>query len=212
MELGNWSIKNQLGSTNSKGLPVLFQGSHQGLHLNNQLIHYDRSHGHAHGPILLVNTPSPKARLHLPSSSKATSTPPVVLTMSQLSCRLIDPSPSAIPAEPIIHLPPTQIASRVHRNPQHSPLLAPQANQAEPEHPVKMILMSNRKNATGMAERLRSVLHQPYSHHRYTRPTSCTVSCPTSLKKRRLATGGTIVASGNQGGCPSSGWEDRPSQ
>jgi len=31
MELGNWSIKNQLGSTNSKGLPVLFQGSHQGL-------------------------------------------------------------------------------------------------------------------------------------------------------------------------------------
>jgi len=35
MELGNWSIKNQLGSTNSKGLPVLFQGSHQGLLLNN---------------------------------------------------------------------------------------------------------------------------------------------------------------------------------
>jgi len=48
MELGNWSIKNQLGSTNSKGLPVLFQGSHQGFLLNNQLIHYDGSHGHAH--------------------------------------------------------------------------------------------------------------------------------------------------------------------
>jgi len=40
MELGNWPIKVQLGSTNSKGLPVLFQGSHQGLLLNNQLIHY----------------------------------------------------------------------------------------------------------------------------------------------------------------------------
>ena len=37
MELGNWSIKNQLGSTNSKGLPVLFQGSHQGSFLNKQL-------------------------------------------------------------------------------------------------------------------------------------------------------------------------------
>jgi len=38
MELGNWPIKVQLGSTNSKGLPVLFQGSHQGLFLNNN--HY----------------------------------------------------------------------------------------------------------------------------------------------------------------------------
>jgi len=34
MELGNWPIEVQLGSTNSKGLPVLFQGSHQGLFLN----------------------------------------------------------------------------------------------------------------------------------------------------------------------------------
>jgi len=31
MELGNWPIEVQLGSTNSKGLPVLFQGSRQGL-------------------------------------------------------------------------------------------------------------------------------------------------------------------------------------
>jgi len=35
MELGKWPIKVQLGSTNSKGLPVLFQGSHQDLFLNN---------------------------------------------------------------------------------------------------------------------------------------------------------------------------------
>jgi len=35
MELGNWPIKGQLGSTNNKGLPVLFQDSHQGLFLNN---------------------------------------------------------------------------------------------------------------------------------------------------------------------------------
>jgi len=48
MELGNWSIKVQLGSTNSKGSPVLFQGSHRGFLLNNQLIHYGGSNGHAH--------------------------------------------------------------------------------------------------------------------------------------------------------------------
>jgi len=35
VELGNWPIKVQLGSTNSKGLPVLFQGSHQDFLLNN---------------------------------------------------------------------------------------------------------------------------------------------------------------------------------
>jgi len=35
VELGNWPLKVQLGSTNSKGLPVLFQGSHQGSFLNN---------------------------------------------------------------------------------------------------------------------------------------------------------------------------------
>jgi len=34
-ELGNWPINVQLGSTNSKGLPVLFQGAHQDLFLNN---------------------------------------------------------------------------------------------------------------------------------------------------------------------------------
>jgi len=50
MELGNWPIEVQLGSTNSKGLPMLFQGSHQGLLLNNQL-HYSlgQSQGHAYG-------------------------------------------------------------------------------------------------------------------------------------------------------------------
>jgi len=38
MELGNWPIKVQLGSTNSKGLPVLFQGSHQGSFLNDHCL------------------------------------------------------------------------------------------------------------------------------------------------------------------------------
>jgi len=37
VELGNWPIEVQLESTNSNGLPVLFQGSYQGLPLNNQL-------------------------------------------------------------------------------------------------------------------------------------------------------------------------------
>jgi len=45
MELGNWSIKNQLGSTNSKGLPVLFQGSHQGFLLNNHYLPMRRQRG-----------------------------------------------------------------------------------------------------------------------------------------------------------------------
>jgi len=48
VELGNWPIKVQLGSTNSKDLPALFQGSRQGFLLNNQLIHHDGSNGHAH--------------------------------------------------------------------------------------------------------------------------------------------------------------------
>jgi len=39
MELGNWPIKDQLGSTNSKGLPVLFQGSHQVFFPNNIIIY-----------------------------------------------------------------------------------------------------------------------------------------------------------------------------
>jgi len=59
VELGNSPIKVQLGSTNGKGLPVLFQGSHQGLLLNNQLINYDGSHGHAHGRLLHSNTSNP---------------------------------------------------------------------------------------------------------------------------------------------------------
>jgi len=51
VELGNWPLKVQLGSTNSKGLPALFQGSHQGLLTNNQLRYsLSRCHGHAHGP------------------------------------------------------------------------------------------------------------------------------------------------------------------
>jgi len=68
MELDNWPIKVQLGSTNSKGVPVLFQGSHQGFLLNNQLIHYDGSNGHAHchpymSPIQC------ESKQHLPSRS-----------------------------------------------------------------------------------------------------------------------------------------------
>jgi len=55
MELGNWPIKVQLGSTNSKGLPVLFQGSHQGFLLNNQLIHYGGSNGHTHCRPIHIN-------------------------------------------------------------------------------------------------------------------------------------------------------------
>ena len=36
--LDNWPIKVQLGSTNSKGLPMLFQGSHQVFFLNNDYL------------------------------------------------------------------------------------------------------------------------------------------------------------------------------
>jgi len=58
VKLGNWPIEVQLGSTNSKGLPVRFQGSYQGCLLNNQLI-YGGSHGHAHGPFLIIVNPPP---------------------------------------------------------------------------------------------------------------------------------------------------------
>jgi len=58
VELGNGSIKNQLGSTNSKGSPVLFQGSHHGFFLTDQLIHYDGSHRHAHCHPLHVTKPN----------------------------------------------------------------------------------------------------------------------------------------------------------
>jgi len=62
MMCGAWQLVNEvpIGSTlNSKGLPVLFQGSRQSLRptANNQLIHCDGSHGHAHGPFCLP-TPS----------------------------------------------------------------------------------------------------------------------------------------------------------
>mgnify|MGYP000381765951 CR=1 FL=1 len=45
MELGNWPIKVQSGSTNSKGLRVLFQGSHQGLFPNTHCLRSARIHG-----------------------------------------------------------------------------------------------------------------------------------------------------------------------
>jgi len=74
MELGNWSIKNQLGSTNSKGLPVLFQGSHQGLFLNND--HYATLYG-AMAPVIarLLSIPAPRIQAK-PSQTKPSHLPP----------------------------------------------------------------------------------------------------------------------------------------
>jgi len=88
MELGNWSIKNQLGSTNSKGLPVLFQGSHQGCLLNNHYV-YPRRHAAAvdcrvgvhegasseiYQSIFLRRTRGLLFGLNLPSSIQSTNT------------------------------------------------------------------------------------------------------------------------------------------
>ena len=95
MELGNWSTKNQLGSTNSKGLPVLFQGSHQGLHLNNQSIHCDRSHGHAMGMPMVPScssTPTP-TRHPNPVHHRCCH------RLRLLSCLLLPCGPSMTPAE-----------------------------------------------------------------------------------------------------------------
>jgi len=84
MELGNWPIMVQLGSTNSKGLPVLFQGSHQGFFLNNQSIHYDGSNGHAHCHPLHVHKPNKK---HLSiHTMPGNSTPTTGLDRNQLPC------------------------------------------------------------------------------------------------------------------------------
>jgi len=50
MKLDNWPIEVQLGSTNSKGLPVLFQGPHQSFLPNDHYSsHCNMSHGHARG-------------------------------------------------------------------------------------------------------------------------------------------------------------------
>jgi len=75
MELGNWPIKVQLGSTNSKGLPVLFQGSHQGLLLNNHYFYSLQQEPRACPWFLLVPCNSLSC-----SSYNQTSIP------SQLSC------------------------------------------------------------------------------------------------------------------------------
>ena len=50
MEPGGWSIKVELGSTNSTGLPVLFQGLPPGsLSKQSVELSLSQSHGHAHG-------------------------------------------------------------------------------------------------------------------------------------------------------------------
>jgi len=75
MELGNWPIKVQLGSTNSKGLPVLFQGSHQGSFLNK-----------CHYPLSAV--PTATSILSNADSHPIRSTIP-----HQLSCCVLSPPP-----------------------------------------------------------------------------------------------------------------------
>ena len=124
MELGNWSIKNQLGSTNSKGLPVLFQGSHQGFLLNNHYvypsavsrrlsvvvyhgIHEDAKPGNNHHQPVSIHeaafrAPSP----HLPS------TPPTCT--AHRSSPMVDPHSSPIP---IHRLPLDPNSKSCHRAP-----------------------------------------------------------------------------------------------
>jgi len=103
VELGNWPIKVQLGSTNSKGLPVLHQGSHQGFLLNNQLIHYDGSNGHAHcHPFTCLQVSQiqiqiqiqrdAKPRLHPhPNNQPAASTIPPSMPATSLRATVIQP-------------------------------------------------------------------------------------------------------------------------
>jgi len=107
MMYGAWQLANEgpIG-VNSKGLPVPFQGSHQGCLLNNQLNHYDGSHGHAHGPLLFANN-----NCHLHQSN-----PPIPIRSSH-------PSPMR-PSVVSKLSPPLPIpAAVVVSTPQSSPLL-----------------------------------------------------------------------------------------
>ena len=93
MELGNWPIKVQLGSTNSKGLPVLFQGSTRVYALNNQSIHYDGCRGHAHGPFCTSTQSSPcPVRCHpsiiKPSCLQSVEPPPTPMPLSARSANV----------------------------------------------------------------------------------------------------------------------------
>jgi len=80
-ELGNWPIKVQLGSTNSKGLPVLFHGSHQGLFRNSHCLRSARFHG---GQVQCGSSSNPIHHCHCD------------LLSCLLSCLLLPHDPSMI--------------------------------------------------------------------------------------------------------------------
>jgi len=119
MELGNWPIKVQLGSTNSKGLPVLFQGSHQGLFLNKNCYYLLTTHRH-HGPL----HPSIHPSIHLLCSLLSGVSPSNHRQRHAIGQHL--PSPSDI------HMPHPEPSYASARGPprRRSSHLAPQANQS----------------------------------------------------------------------------------
>jgi len=109
MELGNWPMKVQLGSTNSKGLPVLLQGSHQGFFLNSN--HY------------LLSTPSTAGSIHPVITVVA-----VAVSLGQCTTTMAPPALN-LSQPPANHSIRNLVRARaLHSIPYHDiPLLAPQA-------------------------------------------------------------------------------------
>jgi len=108
MELGYWPIKVQLGSTNSKGLPALFQGSRQGFLLNNHHV-YPSAVSTRHLSVVVCHgideDAKPGGNLHQPVSTheaafRAPSPPSSIQTTNitaHHSSPMIDPHSSQMP-------------------------------------------------------------------------------------------------------------------
>jgi len=180
MELGNWPVKVQLGSTNSKGLPVLFQGSHQGFLLNNQLnlCTAAGAKGMPMAPVwshsVLLFQPHPSSHPILPILPQRV----VVLSPSQcaskFSIRLrIQKPPEETPPE-ALHLAPQQVKHGLE-HPQSSSLV----NSTQHSNPTDPWRFHPELQSPG--RRLVQQQESPHSLSRHDPPS------PNKPRTRRLA-------------------------
>jgi len=95
MELGNWPIKVQLGSTNNKGLSVVFQGLHQGLRPEQSVNSPQREPWACPWSLLLVNTTDTKSKIQ-----SQTPTPTSMPLHQILQC--IDMTSTRMPHPPTV--------------------------------------------------------------------------------------------------------------
>ena len=171
VELGNWPIKVQLGSTNSKGLPALVQGSRQGFLLNNQLIHHDESNGHAHCHPFACLQPNPtRCEATPPSSSQqpSSSNVPPSMPATLLHATVIHPEcPSINRCVASIHSPKK---SRLSSSNSWS-----QVN-SEVNHLVDVSILSTKKHR----------LRECPNTHGWVPPSTCKGPCAGVEAERRI--------------------------